>query len=381
MTSSKWTGLSLRHPPGGVVARKPGNTVPRPGHAPSGYLRFLTELKARIRTARVKAALSANRELIELYWYVGKGIVKRQRAEGWGRSVVERLSRDLRSEFPASAGFSGQNLWKMRAFYLAWTKAVTNLSQPVRELDGQNLPWVLGELPWGHNTELIFRLKHPIERLWYAMRTLENGWSRKILIHQIELGLYKRQGKAITNFEKALPYPQSDLASESIKDPYVFDFLSIADERTERGLERSLVENLRKFLLELGVGFAFVGSQYHLEVEGEDFYIDLLFYHLRLRCFVALDLKTGPFRPEYAGKMNFYLSALDDWLREKTDNPSIGIILCKTKKRLIAEYALRDMAAPIGVSEYRLTHAVPLNLRRNLPSVDDLEKGLKGGNS
>jgi predicted nuclease of restriction endonuclease-like (RecB) superfamily len=380
MTCSKRACESIQRPPDGAVARRLGEPVSCAGRAPSGYIPFLNELKARIRTARVKAALSANRELIELYWYVGKGIVKRQRTEGWGKSVVERLSQDLRSEFLGMTGFSPQNIWYMRAFYLAWTEDIRILQQPAGELEGQNLPSILTKIPWFHNVVLIEKLKNPIERMWYAKNALEHGWSRNVLVHQIEIGLYMRQGKAVTNFERSLPYPQSDLAQEAIKDPYIFDFLSMKDKRAEQDLERGLVDNIRKFLLELGVGFAFVGSQYHLEVEGEDFYIDLLFYHLRLRCFVVIDLKAGPFKPEYAGKMNFYLSAVDDGLRYDTDNPSIGIILCKTKKRLIAEYALRDMTAPIGVSEYRLTRTVPADLLRGLPGVEDLEKGLKGVN-
>jgi predicted nuclease of restriction endonuclease-like (RecB) superfamily len=333
-------------------------------------------LKERIRAARVKAALSANRELIELYWHIGKGIEERQRAEGWGRSVVERLSRDLRTEFPDSAVFSAQNIWKMRAFYLAWAPDVPNLSQAVIELAGRTMPREPGEIPWGHNTELVYRLRHRAERLWYARKTVEHGWSRAALVHQIENDLYNREGRSVTNFAKTLPPVQSDLASQVMKDPYVFDMKDIGERLNERTLEKSLVEDIRKLLLELGVGFAFVGSQYHLEVEGEDFYIDLLFYHLRLRCFVVIDLKTGPFKPEYAGKMNFYLSAVDDMLKGEHDNPSIGIILCKTKKRLIAEFALRNMNAPIGVSGYRFTRKMPEELQKSLPSAEELERRL-----
>ena len=219
-------------------------------------------------------------------------------------------------------------------------------------------------------------MNDPLERLWYAQRTIEHGWSRATLVHHIELDLYGRQGKAITNFARSLPPPQSDLAGHSLKDPYIFDFLSMNEDIAEKSLERGLIENIRKFLLELGTGFAFVGSQYHLEIDGEDFYIDLLFYHIRLRCFVIIDLKAGNFKPEYAGKMNFYLAALDDRLRHPTDNPSIGIILCKTNKKVIAEYALRNMAAPIGVSEYLLTRKVPVGLKADLPSIKDIEKKL-----
>jgi len=345
---------------------------------PRGYAPFLKELKDRIRTARTKAVLSVNRELIELYWQIGKAIVERQRKEGWGRSIVERLSHDIRLEFPDVRGFSAQNLWKMRAVYLAWTEEVSNLSQPVRELDARNLPREISAIPWGHNTEIVFKIADPSERLWYAKMAVRMGWSRNVLVHQIESNLYHRQGRAVTNFQRALPPPQSDLADQTLKDPYLFDFLTLSDGQAESALERALIEHIRKFLLELGIGFAFVGSQYHLEIDGEDFYIDLLFYHLKLRCFVIIDLKAGDFKPEYAGKMNFYLAALDARLRHQTDNPSIGIILCKTKKKVIAEYALRNMSAPIGVSEYMLTRKIPAELRANLPSIEDIEKKLVG---
>ena len=347
------------------------------GHAPPGYFRFLNDLKERIRAARVKAVMSANRELVELYWHIGKGIVGRQRTEGWGRSVVERLSHDFRSEFPGNAGLSPQNIWHMRSFYAAWAGNIPFLPQPAGELDGHGIPLALLEIPWYHNVVLVEQVKGPAERLWYAQKALEQGWSRAMLEHQIECRLYERQGKAVTNFSRALPPSRSDMAGQALKDPYVFDFLAMADDKLERDLERGLTENVRKFLLELGVGFAFVGSQYHLEVEGEDFYIDLLFYHLALKCFVVIDLKTGQFRPEDAGKMGFYLAAVDDRLRRPGDNPSIGIVLCRRKKRLIAEYALRNILAPIGISEYRLTRDVPADLQESLPDVDEMERRLK----
>jgi len=344
---------------------------------PPGYGPFLEELKARIQAARVKAALSVNRELIALYWYVGKSIVERQRAAGWGKAIVERLAADLQKAFPGMEGFSPRNVWRMRAFYQAWTEEVKKLPRSVAEADGQNLPQPVAEIPWGHNVWLLEKVKDPAERLWYARHALLHGWSRPVLVHQIETDLYRRQGKAVTNFEITLPPPQSDLAQQTLKDPYVFDFLTLAEDAHERELERGLVEHIRKFLIELGVGFAFVGSQYHLEVEGEDFYLDLLFYHLRLRCFVAIDLKMEPFKPEFAGKMNFYLSAVDAQLRHSGDHPSIGIILCKTQKRLIAEYALRNTKTPIGVSEYKLTRVVPRDLKFSLPSIRELEKELE----
>lgn len=344
---------------------------------PAGYREFLEDVKSRIRSTQVKAALSASRELIGLYWDLGKSIVERQEREGWGKAIVLRLAADLQKEFPGIAGFSPENVWRMRAFYLAYTEGASNLSQAVTDLDGVNLPQAVTEIPWGHNQELLFKLKDPAQRLWYAKMVVEHGWSRAVLVHQIESDLFARQGKAVTNFKRTLPMPQSDLAHEAIKDPYTFDFLTLAADARERELEQGLVDHIQKFLLELGVGFAFVGRQVHLEVEGDDFYIDLLFYHLRLRCYVVIELKNGPFKPEYAGKMNFYLSAVDDRLRHKDDQPSIGMILCRSRKKLIAEYALRDTHKPIGVSAYKLTKALPEKLKGTLPTIKDLEAELR----
>ncbi len=330
---------------------------------PSDYGPFLEDLKTRIQTARVKAALAANREMVLLYWDIGRRILERQKAQGWGAKVVERLAHDLRIAFPDMKGFSRANILYMRAFADAYPD-VTIVQQAA------------GQIPWFHNVVILEKIKDPATRLWYVRKTIEHGWSRAVLVHQIESALHERHGKAVTNFDRTLPAPQSDLARQTLKDPYLFDFLSLAEDAHERDLERGLVEHIRKFLIELGVGFAFVGSQYHLEVEGEDFYLDLLFYHLRLRCFVVIDLKMESFKPEYAGKMNFYLSAVDAQLRHPGDNPTIGIILCKTRKRLIAEYALRNTRTPIGVSEYKLTRAIPAALKSSLPSIKELEKEL-----
>ena len=346
---------------------------------PAGYHEFLEDIKTRVREAQVRATLSAHRELIDLYWYIGKSIVERQMAEGWGKSIVERFSRDMQTGFPGIEGFSRQNIWKMRGFYVAYTEGVSNLSQAVRDLDGTNLPQAVREIPWGHNIELLSKVKDPLQRLWYAKMAVEHGGSRAVLVHQIETGLFERQGKAVTNFKRTLPPSQSDLAQQSLKDPYTFDFLTLADGFRERELEKGLLDHIQRFLLELGVGFAFVGRQVHLEVEEEDFYVDLLFYHLRLRCYVVIELKNTPFKPEYAGKMNFYLSAVDDRLRHKDDQPSIGMILCKSHKKLIAEYALRDSHKPIGVSAYKLTKALPEKLKGTLPTIKDLEAELGDG--
>ena len=341
---------------------------------PAGYAKLLNDLKSRIRTARVRASLAVNRELIALHWDVGKLIVERQRVESWGKSVVARLSQDLRAEFPDLKGYSPQNLWNMRAFYLAWTEEVEELQQAVGEVDGENLPQVAGEIPWGHNLQLISKLEKPHERLWYARQTIEHGWSRAVLVHQIESDLYTRQGQALTNFERALPAPQSDLARELMKDPYHLDFLGLADDISERELEQSLLDHLKEFLLELGKGFAFMGSQYPLEVGGQDYYIDLLFYNTILRAYVVIDLKVEAFKPEFAGKMNFYLNAVDDQLRHPDDQPPIGLILCKERNHVTVEFSLRGMDQPMGVSAYQL---LPKDVQDTLPAPEVLEAELE----
>lgn len=353
----------------------PKKTLP----LPTDYQAFLEDLKKRIRSAQVRAGLAASRELILLYWDLGKAIHEQQNKKGWGSSTIERLSQDLQNAFPGIQGFSPRNIWRMRAFYRAYTGDIESLPQPVAELDGKNLPQAVAEIPWGHNVVLMEKVKDPVERLWYIQKTIENGWSRNILIHQIEANLFRRQGKALTNFEQALPAPQSDLAQQILKDPYVFDFLTLEEEARERDLENALLDNIREFLLELGVGFALVGSQYPLQVGVEDYYIDLLFYHLKLRAYVVIELKMTDFKPEYAGKMNFYLSAVDDLLRSEHDNPSIGMILCKSRDKLTVEYALRDLRKPIGVSRYevRLVKSLPKQLKGQLPTIEQLETELE----
>jgi predicted nuclease of restriction endonuclease-like (RecB) superfamily len=369
----------------GRIAGAGASSAPKSEVAlPDDYARLLDELKTRIRNAQVKAALSVNRELIDLYWHIGGSIVERQQSEGWGKSIIDRLAKDIQQSFPGMLGFSPRNIWRMSAFYLAWRQA--NLSQAatdsdtailpraVAELNEPILPQAVAEIPWGHNIALMEKLEYPTERLWYAQQSIAQGWSRAVLLHQIETGLYHRSGKAITNFAATLPAPASDLAQQLIKDPYNFDFLSLAPDTQERDLEAGLIEHLKKFLLELGVGFAFVGQQHHLEVGGEDFYIDLLFYHLKLRRYVVIDLKVEEFKPEFAGKMNFYLSAIDDQFRNGDDQSSIGLILCKTRNRVIAEYALRDTAKPMDVATY--SAALPAALRASLPSPAELAREL-----
>jgi predicted nuclease of restriction endonuclease-like (RecB) superfamily len=329
-----------------------------------GYDDFLRELKERVRSAQVRAALSVNRELVLLYWQIGREIINRQQQQGWGAKVIERLARDLKAAFPEMKGFSARNLKYMRAFAEAYP-------------DEQIVQQLVALIPWGHNVRILDAVKDITAKLWYIQKTIENGWSRNILVHQIESGLYHRQGKATTNFENTLPKPQSELAQQLLKDPYNFDFLSLGKEALERDLEKSLIEHIRDFLLELGVGFAFVGSQYHLEVGNQDFYIDLLFYHLHLRCYVVIDLKIEDFQPEFSGKMSFYVSAVDDLLRHPDDQPTIGMILCKTKNQTIVEYALREMNKPIGVSTYQLRDALPEQLQGSLPTIEQLEAELE----
>ncbi|MFA4972252.1 MAG: PDDEXK nuclease domain-containing protein [bacterium] len=330
---------------------------------PTEYGSFLSELKERIRKAQIRAGLAANRELVLLYWHIGNEILIRQEKAGWGAKIIDRLSADLRHTFPELKGFSPRNIKYMRAFAEAYRNA-------------EFVQRVAAQIPWFHHCILIDKVKSGNEREWYVRKTIEHGWSRVMLVHQIESGLYQRQGKAQSNFPSTLPVAQLDLAKQVFKDPYLFDFLNIGEEAIERELEQRLLAHLRLFLLELGSGFAFVGSQYRIQVDGEDYFIDLLFYHLRLRCFIVIDLKTTDFAPEHAGKMNFYLSAVDDLLRHSDDRPTIGLILCKSKKRLVVEYALRDMQKPIGVSAYKLTRALPKELEEALPSIEALKGSL-----
>jgi predicted nuclease of restriction endonuclease-like (RecB) superfamily len=352
-----------------------------------GYGELLADLKSRIHAAQLRAAIAANREMISLYWDIGRTISERQDREGWGASIIEQLGRDLRAAFPGVQGFSSRNLWRMRALYRAYAQSV-NSATAVAELGDADSPGsttdarmefppqLVAQIPWGHNIVLLEKIDDSTERLWYARKTVEHGWSRNVLVHQIESGLYRRQGKALTNFARTLPAVQSELAAALLKDPYHFDFLQLGPAVEERELEKALVAHVRDFLLELGVGFALVGSQYRLEVGGQDYRIDLLFFHIHLRCFVVVELKIGAFQPEYAGKMSFYLSAVDEQLRGEEHQPSIGLILCKERNRVVVEYALRGMSQPIGVAEYRVTEELPQRLRGKLPTVEELEKEL-----
>jgi predicted nuclease of restriction endonuclease-like (RecB) superfamily len=370
-----------------TASRQPGEPSPA---LPVGYAHLLTGLKARVRASQLRAAVSVNRELILLYWDIGRIIVDAQTTKGYGKQVVERLAEDLQKEFPGTAGFSPQNVWFMRSFYLAWTAVPQKLSQavreskiailaqPVTESAGSAPPAPILELPWGHNRLLLTKLESPAIRLWYARKVIEHGWSRAVLTHHIETQLHKREGRAVTNFQRTLPPLQSDLAEQTLKDPYNFDFLALHTDARERDFEQGLLDHIQKFLLELGVGFAFVGRQYHMEISGQDYYLDLLFYHLRLRCYVVIDLKMKAFEPEFAGKMNFYLSAVDDQLRHADVKPSIGLLLCKERDHLTVEYALRDLKKPIGVAQWqtKLVESLPSNLKGSLPTVAEIEAEL-----
>ena len=338
-------------------------TMPDIVPLPSDYGPWLADLKAQIHAAQQQAARNVNRELVLLYWQIGRGILERQGREGWGSKVIERLAQDLRNAFPAMKGFSRANLLYMRAFAEAW---------PDQEIVQQ----AVGQLPWGHNLVLLSKLKTHDLRVAYAQRAIDQGWSRAVLVHHIERRSLHREGQAVSNFALRLPVPNSDLAHEALKDPYLFDFLGIGDESHERAIEDALVQHITRFLLELGAGFAYVGRQVPLEVGGEDFFIDLLFYHLKLRCYVVIELKASAFKPEHAGKLSFYLSAVDAELKSEHDAPTIGMVLCKSKNKVVAEYAPRNINQPIGVAEYQLTESLPADLQTCLPSIEAIEQAL-----
>lgn len=328
------------------------------------YPSILSELKATIRQSRLNALLSANAEMLLLYWKIGKTILDQQDQSGWGAKVIEQLAKDLKSEFPDMQGLSVRNLNYMRQFARTYSN---------REFVQASL----AQITWYHHITLLAKVKNESDRLFYVQETAINGWSRDVMVMQIETDYLKRKGKATTNFKNSLPNPLSDLAQQITKDPYLFDFVSLADDYKERDLENALTEHIVKFLLELGAGFAFVGKQYHLNVGDTDFYIDLLFYHLKLRSYVVVELKTGKFIPEYAGKLNFYLSVVDDILKTDLDESSIGLLICKDKDKVVAEYTLKDINKPIGISEYKIIDSIPSNLNGKLPSIEELEKELE----
>ncbi len=333
---------------------------------PAGYSAWLTELKIRIHTAQQSATLAVNRELVLLYWQIGRDILARQAEQGWGAKVIERLAEDLRLAFPEMKGFSPRNLKYMRAFAQAWP-------------DEAIVQEALAQLPWYHHLALLDKLPDSETRRWYAAKAIEHNWSRNILVMQIETRLLERSGQAVSNFPMTLPKPQSDLARESLKDPYRFDFLGLTDEAQEREIEAALVKHVTEFLLELGAGFAFVGRQVLLDVGGDEFFIDLLFYHLKLRCYVVIELKGGKFKPEHLGQLGFYMTAVDRQIKHEQDNPTIGLLLCKSKNKVVAEYALGDKSQPMGIAEYKMLESLPAELQTSLPSIEQIERELMGG--
>ncbi len=365
---------------------------------PVGFPTLLEDIKRRIQLAQTRAVQAVNAELVKVYWDIGRLIAERQQEEGWGAGVIPRLAHDLRNELPEVKGFSERNIKRMLAFYRAYREpgvfssptpkeppALESVPQAAAQTGGslivpqpaaQLMDSLLWQVPWFHHVILMEKVKDVNARLWYMQQTLAAGWSRNVLLSMIRSGAHARHGNAVTNFGRLLPPPQSDLARQTLKDPYIFDFLTLDEPFHERELETSLIDDVQHFLLELGQGFAFVGRQYRIEAGDTDYYLDLLFYHLQLRCFFVIDLKTGEFKPEYAGKMNFYLTVVDDKLRDQRDASSIGLILCQDRNHVVAEYALQRVNSPIGVSQYELTRALPAKLKSALPTVEEIEAEL-----
>lgn len=368
------------------------------------YTTWLKQMKDRVRSAQIKAALKVNTELLNLYWDLGKEILDKEKHAAWGDQLAERIAKDLSKEFPEIKGFSRRNIFYVRRFVAFWNSAglvqqavaLIKKNKSVQQLVAQkdsgvkkhqlnksvlkppgSIPQILSIVPWGHHLQIITKCKDVKEALFYIAQTTQHNWSRSMLVHQLESGLYKRKGKALTNFSTTLPKQQSDLANELLKNPYHFDFLQLGKEASEKDLETALTDHLVKFLLEMGTGFAFIGRQKLLVVDEEDFFPDLLFYHTRLHCYVVIELKVGKFKPEYAGKLNFYLSAMDAQVKSESDQPSIGLLLCKNAGKLVVEYSLKNMSKPIGVSEYKLTESIPANLKSKLPTIKQIENELK----
>lgn len=361
--------------------------------APAGYSDWLGDIKKQIHEAQQRATQALNLHLVSLYCKIGRAILEQQKQQGWGAKIIDRLAQDLRKNFPEMKGFSRTNLMYMRAFAEAWPDTEICAAAGAR-MDGGLCPTAAGQfdplaivqqlldkLPWGHHCVLLDKLKTREDREWYLQKAIEHNWSRNILVMQIESRLIERSGAAVTNFSLTLPKPESDLARESLKDPYCFDFLGLGEEAQERDIENALVKHVTDFLLELGAGFAFVGKQVLMDVGGEEFCIDLLFYHLKLRCYVVIELKAGKFKPEHLGQLSFYLTAVDAQIKHPQDGTTIGLLLCKSKNKVVAEYALRHKAQPLGVAEYQLVESLPPELQSSLPSIEQIERELAGDHS
>ena len=338
------------------------------------YKGWLREIKEKIKGAQIRAALSANRELLDFYYDLGRMITEKDSV--WGSKFLERLSLDLKKEFSQMQGFSVTNLKYCRLFYKYFSIS-PRAGDELNKVDKSELYKSVSRIPWGHVKLLINKIKDHDEALFYINQTIENGWSRDVLALMIKSDLFNRSGKAVNNFKNTLPEPISDLAEQTLKDPYVFDFMTMTKPYIERDIENQLIDNISKFLLELGKGFAFVGRQYHLKVGESDYYIDLLFYHIKLKCYVVIELKNIKFIPEYAGKLNFYLSAVDSYVKGSDDNPTIGILLCRDKNNIETEFALRNIGKPMGVSEFEILEKLPENLRSSLPTVEEIEAELQ----
>ena len=338
----------------------------------TAYREWLEALKTNIQQSQIKAAIQVNSELLHLYWRIGKDIVQKQEQTQWGDGFLQTLSRDLQEAFPTMKGFSYRNLKYIRQWYLFYNQGNIIGKQVVSQLE-----MTLFNIPWGHHIMIIQRCKNISEALFYVNKTIENQWSRSVLEHQLGLNLYDREGKAITNFKQQLPAIQSDLAQQLTKDPYIFDFLTLTKPYTEKELQNYLEENMTKFLLELGKGFCFYGKQVHIDVGGDDFYIDLLFYNVRLHCYVVVELKSVKFKPEHLGQLKFYVTAVDKQIRTEADNPTIGLLICKDKNDVVAEYTLSDVNSPIGISSYQLYEQLSEGYRSSLPSIEEIEEQLK----
>ena len=338
------------------------------------YKKFLVELKEKVKNSQLKAAIKVNYELLNLYWELGKKITEKQKEYSWGDSFISNLSNDLKKEFPDMKGFSVQNLKNIRYWYLFYAEYLIGL-QPVSQL--KKIENKIKSIPWGHNQRIMYKCKSVREAIFYVEKTIENGWSRTILEHQIDSKLYERLGSAISNFDSRLPKMQSELAKQTIKDPYNFDFLTLRDKYDERELEDALVKQITSFLLELGTGFSYIGRQVHLKVGDSDFYIDLLFYHVKLHCYVVVELKTEKFKPDFAGQLNFYVTAVNRDLKSQEDNQTIGILICKDKDNVVAEYSLANISQPIGISKYEISKLLEKEYKSSLPSIEEIEQSIK----